>query len=225
MAGDRLRRAKRAGLVWGEIGRASSSGRSIDKGSVSSRSLIAALALATACDGASAGPPPPAPIAHADVQPALRAALPAGWIELPDVARAATTAAAEIEGVAFAAAAWGDPALGCYLLAVDLRGAHRDRVQVVVDKLGWHLDAQAAMHEWKPPAAQAEPTEVTARLTVGGLTGALRGVLSVDARSLPRAGLAACFYNDREPRECEQAPHFLRHVCFGMTKRRNFFGK
>jgi hypothetical protein len=175
--------------------------------------LIVGLALLAACDGASAQPTPPAPVAAADVQPALRKALPATWIELPEVARAATTAAAAVEGVALAAAAWGDPAFGCYVLALDLRGARRDRLQVVVDRLGWHLDAQAAMHEWKPPTAQAEPADVTGRMTVGGLTGAFRGVLSVDARSLPRAGLAACFYNDREPRECEQAcAALLPHV-------------
>jgi hypothetical protein len=174
--------------------------------------LIVAAALLAACDGASAQPTP-APVAAADVQPAVRAALPSTWIELPDVARAAITAAAAVEGVTVASAAWGDPALGCYLLAIDLRGAGRDRLQVIVDRLGWHLDAQAAMHEWRPPAAQAEPADVTGRMTVGGLTGGFRGVVSVDARSLPRAGLAACFYNDREPGECEQAcAALLPHV-------------
>jgi len=168
---------------------------------------LAALGLAAAaCDGASrSAEAQPAAIAAGDVQPALRAAVPAGWIPLPAVARAADDAAKEIRGASFASAAWGDPAAGCYVLAADVRGARRDRLTVIVDKLGWHLDAQAVMHEWQTPAGQPDPAEVTARMTVGGLTGGLRAVFSFDARSLPRAGLAACFYNDREPIECEQA--------------------
>jgi hypothetical protein len=167
--------------------------------------LIALIAIA-ACD-ASAQPAaaPPAVAAPTAIQPALAAALPAEWVPLPTVAAAATIGTAEVKGVTVDAAAWGDPAAGCYVLAVDVRGAHRDRLRAVVDRMGWHLDAQAVMHAWQVPATEVDPGEITGRLTVGSLTGAVRGLVSFDARGLPRAGLAACFYNDREPRACESA--------------------
>jgi hypothetical protein len=170
--------------------------------------LIAVAALAitalAACDGPRAAAAQPTPRV-APMQPDLRAAMPAGWVPLPGLAHAASAAAVEVRGATVVAAAWGDAAAGCYLLALDVRGTERDKLDAVVQKLGWHLDAQAAMHAWTTPPGPVDPAEVTGRLTVGGLTGALRAVVSFDARSLPRAGLAACFYNDREPTGCEQA--------------------
>jgi hypothetical protein len=167
--------------------------------------LIALAALA-ACEASAAQPaPPPAVAAPTAIQPALAAALPAEWVPLPAIAAAALTAAREVPGVTAGAAAWGDPAAGCYVLAADVHGAHRDRLRTVLDRMGWQLDAQAVMHAWQVPATDADPAELTGRLTVGGLTGSVRGLISFDARALPRAGLAACFYNDREPKACEAA--------------------
>jgi hypothetical protein len=168
---------------------------------------IALVALAApGCDTSAAQPAaPPALAAPTAIQPALAAALPADWVPLPTVAAAALAAAREVPGVSAGAAAWGDPAAGCYLLATELRGAHRDRLRAVLDRMGWHLDAQAVMHAWQVPATDVDPAELTGRLTVGGLTGAVRGLVSFDGRALPRAGLAACFYNPREPRACEAA--------------------
>jgi hypothetical protein len=172
---------------------------------LSSARPLFALLVAAGCDGSPAAAAPPAVAEPAAIQPGLAAALPADWIALPTVADAARTAATEVRDVATRTAAWGDPAAGCYLLAVEVRGARRDRLRTVLDRLGWQLDAQAVMHAWQVPAVDVEPAELTGRLTVGGLTGAVRGLVSFDGRSLPRAGLAACFYNDRQPVDCEAA--------------------
>jgi hypothetical protein len=173
------------------------------------RLSLTTLAALAACD-ATAQPaaqpaPPPAVAAPSDIQPALAAAMPTEWVPLPTIAAAATAATADVAGVTVGAVAWGDPAAGCYVLAADVRGAHRDRLRTVLDRMGWHLDAQAVMHAWQVPATDVDPAELTGRLTVGSLTGAVRGLVSFDARALPRAGLAACFYNDREPKACEAA--------------------
>ena len=169
------------------------------------------LWAAVGCDGgapiaeAAALPPSPtaAPPTPVDIQPALREALPTAWAPLPTIARAAAEAATAVDGVNVAAAAWGDPAAGCYLAVIDLRGTRRDVVRLVIEKLGWHLDAVAAMHAWRPPTAPVDPAVVTGELTVGSSTGSVRAVISSDARSLPRAGLAACFHNEREPAACQ----------------------
>jgi len=166
--------------------------------------MAAALAGLGGCDGGSPARPP-APSTPPLGQPALRAAIPASWASLPEVARSAEAAAHEAEGVAVAAAAWGDAAAGCYLVAMELRGARRDALRVVADKLGWHLDAQAAMHAWQVPERDLNPAEILGKLSVGSLSGGLRALIAFDTRALPRAGLAACFYNEREPATCAAA--------------------
>jgi hypothetical protein len=136
------------------------------------------------------------------MQPALRGAVPADWIPLPEVAAAARTASV-VRGTRSVVAAWGDPGDGCFLTAVEVYGHHRDRVRTAIDRLGTHLDAPAAVHAWQVPATDDIPAEVNARLTVGVTTGAVRAIFAMDARALPRAALAACFHNDREPAACE----------------------
>src|SRR5438552_14043032 len=73
--------------------------------------IAAALAaLPAGCRGAAAAP---------DVQAAGGFTPPAGWVALPRVAAAAKAAMAPHEA---RAAAWGDPAAGCYVVIASTRG-------------------------------------------------------------------------------------------------------
>jgi hypothetical protein len=162
------------------------------------------IAIAAACNGGTIAEAPAPPAENPDrIQPALRAAVPADWTPLPDVASAARSAAVQIRGVSAAVVAWGDPGDGCFLVALDVRGNSRDRLRLVVERLGWHLDQQARMHAWQVPATESTPGEASGRLTVGAMVGSVRAIVDMDSHALPGAALAACFHNDREPDACE----------------------
>jgi hypothetical protein len=139
------------------------------------RGRLSAIAIAAvaACRGASAAP-------AADLA-ALRAqlAVPAGWIELPKVADAARAAGAELH-----AAAWGDPAAGCYLVLVSARGAKEDEAEAK-DALGTALGVPGGSGAF----AQA------------GLTGKVRGWAQAVGEDVVSTA-AACVYNEREPAAC-----------------------
>jgi hypothetical protein len=126
--------------------------------------LIAALALG-ACRGASAASSPPS-------------YAPAGWIELPSVAKAARAQPG------MRAAAWGDPAAGCYLVIASATGAKEDAAtaQALLDGELAHGDLAG----------------------VTGLRGKTRG-WSVASGDDVVSTAAACVYNDREPAACAAA--------------------
>ena len=133
----------------------------MDRGRLSP--AIAALALACGCRGAAAGPPPPS-------------YAPPGWIELPEIANAARGAAPGMR-----AAAWGDPAAGCYLVIASATGAKEDAA-----------------------AAQAALDAELGRGDLAGLQGKTHG-WSVASGEDVVSTAAACVYNDREPAACAAA--------------------
>jgi hypothetical protein len=113
-------------------------------------------------------------------------AVPAGWIELPKVASAARAA-----GDGLHAAAWGDPAAGCYLVLVSATGRKEDEAE-----------AREAMG-----AALGQPGWGTAASGSGtfaqaGLTGKVRGWAQAGASDEVVSTAAACVYNEREPAAC-----------------------
>src|SRR5205085_186039 len=81
------------------------------------RGRVALLVALAACQGAAAAPSP----LGASI------AVPASWIELPRVA--ATAKGAMSASADARAAAWGDPASGCYLVIVSARGAKDDAAE------------------------------------------------------------------------------------------------
>ena len=124
--------------------------------------LIAALGLASACRGANAASPPPA-------------YAPAGWIELPAVAKAASAQPG------LRAAAWGDPAAGCYLVIASATGAKEDAATAQA-----HLDGALAHGD------------------LAGLQGKTKGWAVASGEDVVSTA-AACVYNDREPAACAAA--------------------
>lgn len=133
--------------------------------------LIAVVAIG--CRGASAAP-------GADLA-ALRAqlAVPAGWIELARVAETARGSGANMH-----AAAWGDPAAGCYLVLVSATGAKEDEAA-----------AQAALAD-----AIGVPGGSGA-FAQAGLTGKVRSWAAAAGDDVVSTA-AACVYNEREPAAC-----------------------
>ncbi len=123
--------------------------------------LIAALAIA-ACRGAEAAQAPPS-------------YAPAGWTPLPAVAKAASAQPG------LRAAAWGDPAAGCYLVIASATGAKEDAA-----------------------AAQAALDGELAHGDLAGLHGKTKGWAVASGEDVVSTA-AACVYNDREPAACAAA--------------------
>ena len=171
------------------------------------RLILAALALACGCRGAEAEPQTrevPAPTGPDEPRHGID--VPAAWQELPAVAEAATAAArAVIEGVDVHAHAWGEPSRGCYLAVVGLTGQRSDSIPNVVKGLQVAVAEGVDVEEWTSTPDAEDHAELGARFVGKGMTGQLRVSLVLDARRIPRALAAACFYNDRQPGVCENA--------------------
>ena len=121
---------------------------------------------------------------------------PAGWTAIDGIAKAAGDSA-KGDGVKVeAASAWGDPARGCYAVALELSGA------------GASEDAQAKQVADGAAAAGLAVKDVA---TTGGVltltfthapyTGHARAELAKTGHIAARA----CFWNEREPAACEAA--------------------
>ncbi len=137
-----------------------------------------AVALA-ACSRAEAVPP-------AALQP------PPGWQALPEIAGAAGDAA-KGEGITVdAASAYGDPAMGCYALAITVHGAPGTPeavVQAITQGLGPVRDVAAGS------------AAVALAFDKSGYHGKLRAKLGEGGG----IEALACFWNDREPEACAKA--------------------
>ncbi|HTR51885.1 MAG TPA: hypothetical protein VMJ10_14315 [Kofleriaceae bacterium] len=137
---------------------------------------LAALAL-TSCANAGAGP--------------TTVAGPPGWSAIETLARAAGDAA-KADGVAVdATGAWGDPARGCYALAIELRGG--GDAQKLVDGIA---SAGIATRD-----VVYEGTAVTLGVARAPYDGRVRAEIASDGRVAARA----CFWNEREPAGCAAA--------------------
>jgi hypothetical protein len=144
--------------------------------------MVVALA---ACSRAEAVPPPA-------IQP------PAGWQPLAELATAASEAA-KGDGVPVeAAAAWGDTAMGCYALALTVRG---DSSPAAISK---ELAAGFVATKIGDVAAGSDSVALTFE------RGAYRGKLHAQIRDSAIEAVA-CFWNEREPDACAAA-------CAGMMK-------
>jgi hypothetical protein len=145
-----------------------------------------ALALAAcgpslaACGRAEAVPPPA-------IQP------PPGWQPLADVATAASEAAKADGATVDSAAAWGETAMGCYVVTLAVHGAGSP------EAIGKEL-AVAGVHD-----VAAGSDSVALAFDKAGYHGKLRAHVgdSID--------VVACYWNDREPEACANA-------CAGMLK-------
>ena len=158
-------------------------GRRRGRGRALAAALVAAVVGAAGVAGASGGgdagaAPAPAP-----------GGVPAGWVALPGVAAAARHA---MPGDA-RAAAWGDPAAGCYLVAVAVPG-----------KPGEGADAARGELTRALGLGPAAGGRADGPIREAGLTGSARAwVVAAGARVVSSA--AACVYNDREPATCAAA--------------------
>ena len=144
-----------------------------------------ALAGAPACRRAEAVPPPA-------IQP------PAGWQPLAELATAASEAA-KGEGIVIdSAAAWGDTAMGCYALAIAVRGGSSP------ETLSKELATGFVGASVRDAAIASDA--VTLAFEKGAYRGKLRAKTS-DAT----IEAVACFWNEREPDACAR-------LCEGMLK-------
>ena len=135
------------------------------------RDRVALLIFAAACRGAAAAPAP------------TELGVPASWIELPKVA-----AAMRAEKVS--AAAWGDPAAGCYLVVASARGAKED--------------AEDARHALASGLGLPVGNPVDGEIEEAGLRGKVRGWSEPSGDDVVSTAMA-CVYNDRQPAACAAA--------------------
>ena len=124
---------------------------------------------------------------------ALTLAVPAAWSSLPAVAKAAQT---DARG---RAQAGGDPAAGCYLIAVAVDGAVDDDP----------AEAAAALAEGLGVPMIGEPVAGVAAIDgpikANGLTGRVRGFVTPRASGAIVSTAVACLGNDRDAPGCARA--------------------
>ena len=165
--------------------------------------LILVAAAVAGCRGASAEGQGEAPAWSPEPRHGID--VPAEWKELPEVAAAAVTAAREVVGdVTVHAHAWGEPSRGCYLAVVELHGTARDTIESLKKELEASVGDGVELTAWTTSPDAEDTSQIDARFT-GEMSGQLRAHLMLDARRVPHALAAACFYNDRQPAVCENA--------------------
>jgi hypothetical protein len=147
------------------------------------RVAIAAVLASAGCRGAAAAP---------DVHGAAFTP-PAGWVALPRVAAAARAAMGAAHDPH--AAAWGDPAAGCYVVITSTRGDDEDRG-----------DARAALVAGLglPGAGGGNADRLDGELHVPGVTGKARAWATPVGDGVVSTA-AACVFNAREPIACAAA--------------------
>lgn len=139
-------------------------------------------------------------------QPGHGIDVPRTWRAMPAIADAAVDAARKVvDDADVHAHAWGEPARGCYLAIVELRGARRDTIAGLERDLQAALEAGAELAEWTTSPDSEDASQLTTRFTAGAFRGRAQVQLTVDGRGMPRALAAACFYNDRHPEACDGA--------------------
>jgi hypothetical protein len=178
--------------------------------------LIAAVAVAVAlagcraaaADGGSAAAPPPPATAtpHAEttvgeVMTHLRVTPSGEWQRLPGVETAAAAAAGEIKAATTAIEAWGDPAAGCYAIAIDARGAIAESVDASLKRLGAAL-APLGVDAKAMPKAVKDVADVELAIATGALTGTARIRMLRGPDRRPQGVALACAGNTREPARC-----------------------
>jgi len=145
---------------------------------------------------------------QAGAQPSATSGLsvPAGWIAIPEIAMAVTTAA-KGDGVSVEGAeAWGEPARGCYGVWLVLAGEGASAEQVLA---GIAAQPVTTSNVVRPEGADGlvtlsfEAPAAAGPATAPGATmyrGRLRARIAAG-----KITTLACFANDREPATCEAA--------------------
>ena len=172
--------------------------------------LIAALAVAAcsssaAAPGTAAGsavPIPPGVNPPFETPRAQIATPPAGWIAMPSLASAALEA---LKPARANGDAWGEPAMGCYAVAVTF--AARGTAPVVAKALRAQVEAVMPIRDVVEPAAGASDGVLAFAFEKAPYHGRARVAIAG-----PGVTALACFWNAREPAACEAA-------CTGLVGR------
>ncbi|MBV8759127.1 MAG: hypothetical protein JO257_17695 [Deltaproteobacteria bacterium] len=162
---------------------------------------VAACGSSAAAPGAGSDVPVPPGVTPPFMPPkAAIATPPAGWIAMPSVASAAIEAlgggpaagkgAAAARG-AIAGDAWGEPAMGCYAVAVGF--AAHDAKALLAD-----VKAAVSVRDVVEPPAQGGVLAFA--FDKAPWQGRVRAVIATG-----EVTALACFWNDREPAACEAA--------------------
>jgi hypothetical protein len=137
-----------------------------------------------------------------DVMTHLRVTPPKEWQRLPGVESTAATAAGKIKAAVTTVEAWGDPAAGCYAIAIDARGSVAEGVDASMARF-----AEALAPLGVDPEAVPKPVKdiVDAELPIATkeLTGSVRIRMLRGADKRPQAVALACAANPREPERCK----------------------
>jgi hypothetical protein len=130
---------------------------------------------------------------------------PAGWRALPEIASAASAAAAQAGIIVGGAEAWGDPARGCYGAWLSLRtgGGAPDAIadQIVTELQAEPVLAGISVERVVKPAAGAD----AGVLSLAFVRPPYRGTLRAQIARGGSFAVLACFWNLREPIACETA--------------------
>ncbi|HSN25545.1 MAG TPA: hypothetical protein VLT45_04645, partial [Kofleriaceae bacterium] len=163
--------------------------------------LLAACGSSDAAPGAGSAVPVPPGVTPPFMPPkAAIATPPAGWIAMPSVATAAIDAlgggptaskGASAARGAVTGDAWGEPAMGCYAVAVGF--AAHDVKALLAD-----VKAQMSVRDVVEPPAQGGVLAFT--FEKAPWQGRVRAILATG-----EVTALACFWNDREPVACEAA--------------------
>lgn len=133
---------------------------------------------------------------QAGAQPSATSGLtaPVGWIAIPALATAATTAAKGDGVTVDGAEAWGDPARGCYGVWLALHGDGASAEQVLA---GFATEPITTTNVVKPETGDGL---VSMTFTRGPYRGRVRARIAAG-----KITTLACFANEREPVACEAA--------------------
>jgi hypothetical protein len=168
------------------------------------RLMLVALAACSASDaapGAGSALPPGvnAPFAPPRAQIATP---PAGWLPMPQLATAATSALtgenkATNALTAATADAWGEPAMGCYAVAVTF--AARGTADAVGKQLLADVQKAVAVRDVVVPTGAKDTGVLAFAFDKAPYSGRARVLIGGGVTAL------ACFWNPREPLACEAA--------------------
>jgi hypothetical protein len=160
------------------------------------------LGVAACGDAAADGTEPGPPAAPVEVLARIGVKPPADWVRLAEVEAVATAAAATITGATTAVEAWGDPAAGCYAIAIDSRGAASESIAASAARLAKGL-APLGVDPAAMPAPVDDVLDAELPIATAELAGSIRIRMYRTPDKFPQGIALACAANPREPARCK----------------------
>lgn len=125
-----------------------------------------------------------------------------GWIRLPTAEAAAREAIEQEPPTATEIEAWGDPAAGCYAIAVASRGGSTESSARTIERFAAQL-APLGVEATALPKPTRGVVDAKLPIATRDLTGTLRVRMYPGADQRPQLVALACAGNAREPERCK----------------------